>query len=158
MTAPKDSTPAKSPTEPTPGLLRRIELAAIEKVGNLLGMDDKPEKDRIRKLTPEQEAELRRIEEHAIATFKGDLNVLESALGMLRMGHHVGWRVLYIIHSKKTIRNYEGILGIQIRELFEETGPSSYRSIGLNVADRYANFWKVVSGDIKIPRRKDVIA
>lgn len=158
MTEPKDTTPVEGHTEPTPGLLRRVELAAIDKMKNLLGMKEKPESERIHRLTPEQEAELRRIEERAIATFHGDLNVLESALGMLRVGHHWGWRVLYIIHSKKTIRNYEQILGIQVRELFEETGPSSYRSIGLNLADRYPNFWKVVSGDIKIPRRKDVIS
>ena len=49
---------------------------------------------------------------------------------MLRMGHHFGWKVLYIIHSRVTIRKYEKILDIKIRDIFAETGPSSYRSLG----------------------------
>jgi hypothetical protein len=143
-----------TPAPPTPGLLRRVELAAIDKVGTLLDIPEKPKAEKLHKLTPKQEAQLREIEENAIASFNGDLDVLESTLGMLRMGHHFGWRVLYLIHSKQTIRKYEDILGVRIRDIFPETGPSSYRSIGLNLADRFTNFWKVVGGEIKIPRRK----
>lgn len=146
------------PTPPTPGLLRRIELAAIDKAGKLLGIPDKPKADKLHKLTPEQEKQLREIEDEAIANFHGDLDVLESALGMLRMGHHFGWRVLYLIHSKQTVRKYEQILGIRIRDVFDEKGPSSYRSIGLNLAQHFSNFWKVAGGDIKIPRRKSGVA
>src|ERR1039457_6654065 len=93
---------------------------------------------------------------HAVTEFQGDLTQLEAALGMLRMGHHVGWRVLYLIHTKQTIRNYEEILGVKIRDIFGETGPSSYRSFGLNLALRFSNFWKVAGGTIKIPKRRDV--
>jgi hypothetical protein len=60
-----------------------------------------------------------------------------------------------MMHSKKTIRNYESYLGIEIRDVFPETGPSSYRSIGFTLAERYSNFWKVAGGDIKIPKRRD---
>lgn len=154
----KTTDSSNAPVPPTPGLLRRVELATIDKIGEILNMSEKPEAERLKKLTPEQEAQLRKIEEEAIIKFKGDLNLLESALGMLRMGHHFGWRTLYLIHSKKTIRNYEQILNIRIRDVFDDTGPSSYRSIGLNLAERYPNFWKVVGGDIKVPRRKDSIA
>jgi hypothetical protein len=141
-------------TPPSPGQLRRIELAAIEKISDILKIPEKPKAEKLHKLTPKQEAQLREIEENAIAKYHGDLDVLESALGMLRMGHHFGWRVLYLIHSKQTVRKYEEYLDIRIRDIFPETGPSSYRSIGLNLADRYSNFWKVVGGAIKIPRRK----
>lgn len=116
-----------------------------------------PQGERVAKLSAVQADQLRQIESNAIASFQGDLTQLETALGMLRLGHHVGWRVLYIIHSKKTIRNYEDILGIKVREVFPETGPSSYRSFGFNLAMRFPNFWKVVSGEIKIPHRQDVI-
>jgi len=143
--------------EPSPSWLARVEKAAVDKLGDMLGIPEKAESEKIARLTPKQEAQLRQIEEVAIAKFKGDLDQLETALGMLRMGHHFGWRVLYIIHSKKTIRNYEEILGVRIREIFDETGPSSYRSIGLNLASRFTNFWKVVGGDIKIPKRKNVL-
>lgn len=108
------------------------------------------------KLTDEQLRELQQISENSIAGFVGQLNELESALGMLLMGHHFGWKVLYLIHSKKTIRKYEEILGIQIREIFPPTGPSSYRSTGLALAMKASNFWKVVSGEDKIENLRQI--
>lgn len=156
MTDSKETADSKS-TPPSPSFLRRLEIATIDKAGDLLGMPEKPKSARLAKLTPEQEEELRRIEGEAIASFNGDLTVLEAALGMLRMGHHFGWKVLYMIHSKKTIRNYEEILRIEVRTLFKDTGPSSYRSIGFALAQKFSNFWKVAGGDIKIPRRKDAV-
>ena len=117
----------------------------------------KPREEKLAKLTNEQQQQLHQIEEDAIANFSGQLDELESALGMLRMGHHFGWKVLYLMHSKRTIRKYEGILGdIRIRDIFPEKGPSSYRSFGLAIAEKFSNFWKVAGGDIKIPDRKKV--
>jgi hypothetical protein len=110
----------------------------------------------IAKLTDEQVQKISDIQENAIAAFTGQLDELESALGMLAMGHHFGWKVLYMIHSKKTIRKYEDILGVKIRDIFPEKGPSSYRSFGLNLAEKIGNFWKVAGGDIKIPDRRKV--
>lgn len=115
-----------------------------------------PLNERLAKLTPEQTSQLQGIEDKAITNFSGTLDELESALGMLRMGHHFGWRVLYLIHSKKTIRKYEEILDIKIRELFPEEGPSAERSIGLALAKKASNFWKVVSGEIKIENRREI--
>jgi hypothetical protein len=145
----------EAPEPPSPGLLKKLEDASIEAAGKLLGIPKKPKAARIHTLTPEQEQQLREIEERAIAEFQGDLSELEAALGMLRMGHHFGWKVLYLIHSKKTIRKYEDILGVRIRDIFDEVGPSSYRSVGFQLAIRFTNFWKVAGGDIKIPKRKD---
>jgi hypothetical protein len=106
--------------------------------------------------TPAERRRLEEIEADAIANFEGPLDELESAIGMLRMGHHWGWKVLYIIHSKRTIRKYEGYLGIKIRELFDETGPSSYRSNGYRFVETFTNFWKAISGELKIDDRKKV--
>ena len=108
------------------------------------------------KLTDEQQKKLVDIQENAIAGFVGQLDELESALGMLLMGHHFGWKVLYLIHSKRTIRKYEDILGIKIRDIFPEEGPSSYRSPALALAKKATNFWKVVSGEEKIPDKKKI--
>jgi hypothetical protein len=114
----------------------------------------KPKEQVLAKLSNDQRNQLVDIEGNAIAGFTGQLDELESALGMLLMGHHFGWKVLYLIHSKKTIRKYEDILGIKIREIFLETGPSSYRSVGLTLAMKASNFWKVVSGEEKIENRR----
>ena len=104
----------------------------------------------------EQAAELERIERDAFANFHGGLDELEAALGMLRIGHHVGWKVLVLIHNKRTIRKYESILGISVREFFPEEGPSADRSLGYTVAKKLGNFWKAVSGELKIENRREI--
>lgn len=111
-------------------------------------------RDRLFNRSLEQEAELSRIEREAIAQFSGDLNELEAALGVLRVGHHFGWRVLVLIHNKRTIRKYEQILAINFRELFPAEGPSHERSIGYGLAKKIGNFWKAVSGAIRIEDRR----
>ena len=153
----KSKLEAKESSRPKKPLLKRdVSDIASDLIADLVAgkTPEKPKEEKLAKLTEEQKVQLQEIEEDAIAEFKGQLDELESALGMLRMGHHMGWRVLYLIHSKRTIRKYEEILNIRIRDIFPEKGPSSYRSIGLTLAEKFSNFWKVVGGDIKIPDRK----
>ena len=100
--------------------------------------------------------ELEAVEAHAITNFKGSMTDLESALGLLRLGHHFGWRVIHLVHSKATVRKYEGILGIRVREVFEAEGPSSYRSQGFEQAQSVDNFWKIVSGATKLKGRRNI--
>jgi hypothetical protein len=113
-------------------------------------------KERLFNRTLEQEAELIRIEREAIAQFSGDITELEAALGVLRVGHHFGWRVLVLIHNKRTLRKYEQILGITVREFFPAEGPSHERSVGYGWAKKIGNFWKAVSGAIKIEDRRTI--
>jgi hypothetical protein len=92
----------------------------------------------------------------AIYEFAGGLDELEGALGMYMLGRHVGWKVLYIIHSKQTIRKYEEILGIKVREEFDEVGPDARRSNGFRVVEAASNFWKTItSGQIPEKRHMD---
>ncbi len=86
----------------------------------------------------------------AVYDFAGTLETLESAIGFMFVGHYYGWKVLYLVHSKKTVRNYEELLGIQIREVFPEVGPYAERSNAWRLASGISNFWKVVSGEIKV--------
>jgi hypothetical protein len=104
----------------------------------------------------EESAELERIEREAIANFKGQLPDLEAALGILRIGSHLGWRVLALIHNKRTLRKYEEILDIKFKEFFPDEGPSHERSFGYMAAKKLGNFWKAVSGEIKIDRKKEI--
>lgn len=32
------------------------------------------------------------------------------------VGFHFGWKVLYLVHSKRTIKKYEAMLGIKVTE------------------------------------------
>lgn len=92
----------------------------------------------------------------AVARFSGSMEELEKAIGMMMVGYHFGWKVLLLVHSKRTIRKYEKILGIEIKELFPAEGESAKRSKGLGLAKQIGNFWQVVSGDIKVDHRRDI--
>lgn len=115
-------------------------------------MAKSPKRPRAPALTPEEAQRISELLDRAVAKFTGDIGELESALGMYVMGRHVGWRVLYIMHSKKTVAKYEEILGINVREEFPEEGPDADRSVGYTIAKKFSNFWKVVSGEEKIDR------
>lgn len=85
-----------------------------------------------------------------VKDFTGQFDELESAVGMYLLGRHVGWKVLYLLHSKRTIAKYEAILGVNVREEFPEEGPGAARSVAYLAAQKFSNFWKVVSGEQKI--------
>lgn len=106
------------------------------------------------KLTEEQRAEMELVEREAILHYVGELDELEKALGILRLGHHVGWKVLVLSHSKRTISKYEQILDIKLREFFPAEGPSASRSVAFKLASTLSNFWKAVSGETPVPNRQ----
>jgi hypothetical protein len=113
-------------------------------------------RSKLRLLSINELKKLQEIELDAIARFKGSADELESALGFLRIGIQIGWRPMAIIHSKRTFKKYEEILGIDARSFFPEETPAASRSIGYKIAKTLSNFWKVVSGDIKIDNRRDI--
>jgi len=90
------------------------------------------------------------------ARFQGQFDELESAIGMYMVGRLVGWKVLFIIHNKRTIRKYEEILGINVREKFPEEGPFADKSAALNMLKTIGGFWKAVSGEHKDEGLKEV--
>lgn len=103
-----------------------------------------------------RQEELAEIEREAVANFIGQLDDLFAALGMLHSGDHFGWRILVLIHNKRTIRKYEDILGIKIREFFPELGSQGDRAMAYKFTKAMGNFWKVVSGDVKVERRREI--
>lgn len=106
--------------------------------------------------TAEEAARFIEVVEAAIHEFSGDLSELESAIGMYAIGRHFGWKVLYIVHSKSTIRKYERILGKPIRDEFPEIGPDAKRSNGFRLLETVSNFWKAISGSQPIPNRRQI--
>ena len=94
--------------------------------------------------------------EQAMLRYVGAADELESAIGMLFVGRRYGWKVLALIHNKRTLRKYEEILGIQVREYFGPTGLLTHRSIGYQVTETLKNFWKAVSGEVKIEGRREL--
>ena len=107
-------------------------------------------------LTDKETQHYIKIINKATDNFVGLFDELENAIGMLMIGRLVGWKVLVIIHNKRTIRKYEEILGINVREMFPEVGPLSAKSVGYTAALALGNFWKAVSGDLKIDDRREM--
>jgi hypothetical protein len=97
---------------------------------------------------------VRRLDE-IIARFQGQFDELEAAIGMYMTGRLVGWKVLMLIHNKRTIRKYEEILGINVRDEFPEEGPFADKSLALNVVKKVGSFWKAVSGELKDDELKE---
>lgn len=111
---------------------------------------------KLKPLSSEKLKQLQEIELRSIAKFSGQLDELESALGFLRMGFQFGWKVLAIIHSKRTFKKYEQILGIDARELFPEETPTAERSVGYAIAVKFSNFWKIVNGEERVENKRQM--
>lgn len=107
-------------------------------------------------LSPEEAAEMLRRVDVTVREFRGNFDELESALGMLLLGRLVGWKVLALIHNKRTIRKYEQILGISIREEFCEEGPLAHKSVAYEVVKKLGQYWKAVSGDVRVQDRREL--
>lgn len=101
------------------------------------------------KVDPKEAHELVTHMDNVIKDFTGQFDELEAALGMYMTGRLVGWKVLVLIHNKRTIRKYEEILGINVREAFPEEGPLADKSIAWKLVKKLGNFWKAVSGELK---------
>jgi len=99
--------------------------------------------------SPEDAAARFAVMDKAISAGGVQIDELESALGMYLLGFHFGWKVLYLIHSKRTIKKYEALLNIKITEVFPEFGPQADRTNAFTIIQTVSNFWKLVSGDEK---------
>ncbi|MBS0584446.1 MAG: hypothetical protein JSS42_15230 [Proteobacteria bacterium] len=91
--------------------------------------------------------DLVKIVSDAIVNFRGTSDELESAIGMLFLGHAFGWRIMYMVHSMATVRKYERILGIVAKDVFPESTELSNRSLAYKAHSTISNFWKAVKGE-----------
>ncbi len=104
----------------------------------------------------EAQALLKHVEDR-IYHFVGQVDELEAAIGMLFIGPLFGWKVLVFIHNKRTIRKYEEILGIKVREAFPAEGPYHNKSVGYEFVQKIQQFWKGVSGEIVVEDRRKLV-
>jgi hypothetical protein len=88
------------------------------------------------------------IIDKAISNFRGDTKTLSNAIGYLMIGRKFGWRAMYLIHDRRSIKSYEMILGIESREFLPEVGPLAHKSVAYRAVQKVTNFWKAVKGEI----------
>jgi hypothetical protein len=81
-----------------------------------------------------------------IKDFAGDLTSLERAVGAAIVGRQFGWKVLLLVHDRKTIARYEETLALDFRQEMPEVGPLAKKSVGWLAAQKVASFWKAVKG------------
>lgn len=110
----------------------------------------------IPRISPDEAHKLVTLANQATKEFRGQFDELEAAIGMLMVGRLVGWKVLVLIHNKRTIRKYEEILGINVREFFPEVGPLAEKSLAFRAAKQIGSFWKAVSGEVKVEGRREM--
>lgn len=101
--------------------------------------------------TDQQSIERYALMDRAIRQRCDNIDELEKALGMYMIGFHFGWKVLYVLHSKATIRKYESILGITVRDTFDEFGPDADRTNAYQVIQSVNSFWAWISDGKKSP-------
>ncbi len=80
--------------------------------------------------------------------FRGNVNELEQAIGVWIVGRKFGWKVMLLVHDRKTIAKYEKILGIDFRAELDEVGPLAHKSLAWKAFQKVTNFWKAVRGEI----------
>lgn len=83
-----------------------------------------------------------------IPEFRGNIAELEQAVGVWIVGRHFGWRVMLLVHDRKTLAKYEEKLRIDFREELPEVGPYAKKSLAWTAVQKVSNFWKAVRGEI----------
>src|SRR5208282_1103972 len=91
--------------------------------------------------------------EKSIKTFHGDGTILEGAWGALLVGTQFGWKVSFLMHNQSTIKRYEGIIGVKVRDVCPETTKLSSRNYGYKIASTLSSIWKAIRGEESIPDR-----
>lgn len=107
-------------------------------------------------VSPEDTQRMVKLADQGIKEFEGNFDELESAIGMYFVGRLVGWKVLVLLHNKRTIKKYEEILGIEIRKEFPEEGPFVHKSVAYEWVQKVGTFWKAVAGEVKVENRRDL--
>jgi len=80
--------------------------------------------------------------------FKGNVHELEKAIGCYFVGREMGWKVMLLIHDRKSITKYEGLLGLDFRRELPEVGAYADRSLAWKLVQKVSSFWKAVKGEI----------
>lgn len=96
-------------------------------------------------MTPKQIVE---TIDFAIEDFQGNVGQLEQAIGAWFIGRRFGWKVLYLMHDRKTIRRHQDLLGVDFQVEMLDVGDLAHKSIAWKAFGKLKSFWKAVKGEI----------
>lgn len=81
------------------------------------------------------------------ASFVGQIDDLDVAIGMLISGRLYGWRVIRLVHSNRHW-NFACKLFGDLKEILPERGILANKSVGLALIDKTSDYWDVIRGDV----------
>lgn len=84
------------------------------------------------------------------------LKNIEGAIGALFVGQHFGLRMLRILHTSKTLRQYEQFYGAPLETLVPQHGTQIDRSLAWMIIVNGKQYWDAVARKFKIDG-KDLI-
>jgi len=87
---------------------------------------------------------VKKIEEVS-TNFKGQLDDLQAAVGMLVIGRFYGWRVMRLVSSRRHWTVTCKLFG-DLKELLPERTALSNKSLAFRVVDKSGNYWDVIKG------------
>jgi hypothetical protein len=96
------------------------------------------------------------IVETTIKDFQGDVRVLQGAIGALYVGKQFGWKAMYLMNDRRTIKKYENALDVSFQAELPEIGPLAQKSVAVKALKKVSNFWKAVRGEISNVRSPQV--
>ena len=88
---------------------------------------------------------------HRASEYRGHCATLAGALGALAFGQLYGWKAVWLVHSRGTIKSYEEALGISFRDHMPERTELSSRITGIRWADQLCKTVAVVKGEESVP-------
>lgn len=95
--------------------------------------------------------------ESRIKEFSGAAPELESAIGAFFVGKQTGWKILLLIHDRRTIAKYEKFLDLNFKDHMEPEGPMAMKSLAWRLIKKDKDFWKAVRGEIPDVRTPEVV-
>lgn len=84
------------------------------------------------------------------------LKTVEGAIGALFVGQYFGLRILRILHTSKTLRQYEQFYGAPLETLIPQHGTQIDRSLAWTLLVNGKHYWDAVARKFKI-EGKDLI-
>lgn len=103
------------------------------------------------------DAELLVVIDKALDGYKGQVGLIEQAVGVLVLGRRLGWRVTYLVHGNRTIGRYQDILGVKFRDALPEVGDFAQKSLAWRIVSGVGKFWDVIKGRVVLPELKDKV-
>jgi hypothetical protein len=101
---------------------------------------------------PMTDEEFLAICHRAYKGYKGDIRDLERAIGTLFVGRFTGWKPIYLMQDRKSLKKYESFLGIRFQDVLVDEGRDANRSMAWSLLERakekLTSFWAVVRGEM----------